>query len=69
MAVSEKVTCDVCEIERGPSNHWVMVASLGEHGITFEPWDNHNYLARGHICGTEGASKLVARAIDEWRKS
>ena len=68
MAVSEKIVCDVCEIERGPSNHWIMAtATSGE--VKFQPWDVAGYHGRGHICGTECASKLVARSIDEWRKS
>jgi len=66
MAFSQKVTCDVCGIERGPSNHWILYIIAPAGNIIFSAWDA-SYRITGHLCGSGCAAKLLSQKIEEWR--
>lgn len=74
MAVTEKVTCDVCGVERQESNHWLVASSSIYDGVavrsefSVRPWDGE-YRHLQHLCGEGCAGKLLAQKIAEWRQS
>ena len=73
MAARVVITCDVCGVERGPSNHWLLSKvelQMGRPaGITICNWNEE--LAKDdrykHICGIGDAIKLLSTAAEAWR--
>src|SRR3984957_15876966 len=76
MALTEKITCDICGIQKGEANHWMlwsteffMPGPNGEiGGIRFAPWHKDLYRDYHHLCGEACASKLLAKSVTEWRE-
>jgi hypothetical protein len=76
MAVTEKITCDICGIQKGEANHWMLwkpeIALSGSHGevggIRFAPWHKDLYREYSHLCGEACASRLLAKSVEEWRE-
>ena len=76
MAVNEKITCDVCGIQKGEANHWMLFkpdysmpgldGDIG--GIRLAPWHPELYREYSHLCGEACAGRLLARSIAEWRE-
>lgn len=72
----EKITCDVCGIQKGEANHWMLwrpevplAGPQGEvGGIHFAPWHKDLYHVYNHLCGEACASRLLAKSVDEWRE-
>jgi hypothetical protein len=67
MAITEKITCDVCGIERGPANHWIVSDNDRANGkLSFHIWTKA-YQEYGHLCGSGCATKLLEQQITVWR--
>jgi len=64
MALTEKITCDVCDIIKDPANHWLLWYKT-EFGIFIGPWDDE-YKNNGHLCGESCAGKMLSKAIEDW---
>lgn len=62
MALKATVTCDVCNTERTPLNHWLMVRETTS-SIAFLVWNDKTYKTHGHVCGTTCAGTLQSRAL------
>jgi hypothetical protein len=66
MALTEKITCDNCQIIKENSNHWMLWRVLNG-GLFLSPWSkayrNSKY---GHICGSACASSMLSKSIGEW---
>lgn len=62
MALKATVTCDVCNTERTPTNHWLMVKET-ESSLAFLVWDDKKYKTHGHVCGTTCAGTLQSRVL------
>lgn len=56
----EKYTCDVCSVEKGPSNHWWLFTGDGKTGLYIEPFRQHGKVFY-YACGERCASKLLSR--------
>lgn len=69
MACGEKVTCDVCGIQKGEANHWIMWLETqegpGPGEVTFKPWTEH-YQKWNHVCGESCAGKLLTKVVASW---
>jgi len=65
----ETYSCDVCGVQRGPSNHWIVAFPIGIK-MWFSPWNELTIEddAKGlqHICGQKCASTLLSRTIEGW---
>lgn len=66
MAVSEKITCDVCGIQKGEANHWIMVHFGNGATPRFLPWDGQFREYDAHLCGESCAGKMLAQSIASW---
>ena len=71
MASHNSKTCDICGVERGPGNHWLLafVDVSDKPSITFYPWND--VAAEGitvkHLCGAGCAAKALSATVGEWR--
>ncbi len=76
MAVNEKITCDICGVQKGEANHWMLWTTeffvpgpRGEiGGVRFAPWHKDLYRDYNHLCGESCAGKLLAKSVAEWRE-
>jgi hypothetical protein len=72
MAVTEKITCDVCGAEKQESNHWLLVGIGKYDGIEVQrefsvmPWGSE-YRHLKHACGEGCAGKMLTQVIESWR--
>jgi len=72
MALNEKITCDICGVEKKESNHWILfehlsgVTHIGFPVIRFYAWNNQ-YPSFKHLCGSACASKALNLCIEDWR--
>jgi hypothetical protein len=59
MAITQKITCDICNATRGIDNHWFLATLSGT--LTFGLWNDVDAIAPGvkHICSSTCAAKLI----------
>jgi hypothetical protein len=68
-----KITCDICEIVKGETNHWFMWHSITvgiQQRISFLTWSEEElqqqqYGSKGHVCGQDCAAKLLMRELSK----
>lgn len=67
MAAISAYVCDVCGVQRGPSNHW-LVCDRDPLSFIISPWNEYvaGSATTKHICGTGCALKLLSSTIDSW---
>jgi hypothetical protein len=65
------ITCDVCDIEKRTTNHWlefITTAAPDIRGIAFAPMGtgvSDPAFKVGHLCGEACAHKRLSRWLDE----
>lgn len=71
--ITKKVTCDMCTIERGIDNHWLLAfddtEDKDEGNLKFYPWndndalDEENINSVKHICSAACGAKLITKIL------
>jgi hypothetical protein len=75
--IKSPYTCDVCGIEKQPSNNWLLgvfgrltsvvvsIKSVAMSGVVIMPWHPEVADAEGvqHLCGVECAQKFTGREV------
>lgn len=65
MALSVTYKCDVCGVERGEANHWILARVAGGC-ISFTRWAQLAAPeAEKHLCGHACAQALLGRHLEE----
>lgn len=64
-AVACTFHCNICEIPKGETNHWIMARTGAKNDIRFTPWNKSGALRVGtnHLCGEGCASKRLSQHL------
>lgn len=60
-------SCDVCEVQKGATNHWFVGGVFGDTGAFVQPWAAATTTLSNnvHLCGLDCAAKWLLRKLEK----